>query len=87
MAIKCLNEGIDIPSIKRAYLLYSGGKSKEYIQRRGRILRKHKNKEVAHIHDYIVRVDGEFPKREIKRFNEYVLLAQNAEELKTFLGE
>lgn len=86
-AIKCLDEGVDIPSVKRAFLLYSGGQSKEYVQRRGRILRKFKGKEIAYIHDYIVRVDGVFPDREINRFKEYASVAKNKSELETFLGE
>lgn len=84
-AIRCLDEGVDIPTIKRAFLLYSGGKEKEYIQRRGRILRISDNKDIAYIHDYIVRVDNEFPLREIKRFNEYSSVAINKDELKNFL--
>ncbi len=86
-AIKCLDEGVNIPATRNAFLLYSGGKNKEYIQRRGRVLRKSKGKEKAFIYDYIVRVDGEFPNREIKRFNEYNSLATNKEENNDFIEE
>ncbi len=86
-AVKCLDEGVDIPATRNAFLLYSGGKSKEYIQRRGRVLRKSKGKEKAFIYDYVVRVDGEFPNREIKRFNEYNSLAINKEKNDKFIEE
>ncbi len=53
-AIRCLDEGIDIPSLKRAFILSSSTNPKEFIQRRGRILRRAKNKEFAEIYDFIV---------------------------------
>lgn len=53
-AIKCLDEGVDIPSVKDAYLLSSTSNPREFVQRRGRILRKHKNKSIANIYDFIV---------------------------------
>lgn len=40
IAIKCLDEGVNIPSIKTAFILASTTNPKEYIQRRGRVLRK-----------------------------------------------
>lgn len=53
-AIRCLDEGIDIPGLRRAFILSSGSNPKEFIQRRGRILRKSKNKEYAEIYDFVV---------------------------------
>ncbi|MGI6359477.1 MAG: DEAD/DEAH box helicase family protein [Acholeplasmatales bacterium] len=53
-AIKCLDEGVDIPSIKTAFILASSTNPREYIQRRGRVLRLHKNKSYSVIHDFIV---------------------------------
>lgn len=55
VAIKCLDEGVNIPSIKRAFILASTNNPKEYIQRRGRVLRtaKNFNKEYAEIYDFI----------------------------------
>jgi len=52
-AIKCLDEGVDIPQVKKAYILASSGNPREYTQRRGRILRKSENKEKAIIIDFI----------------------------------
>lgn len=39
LAIKCLDEGVDIPSATHALILASSQNPREYIQRRGRVLR------------------------------------------------
>lgn len=52
-AIKCLDEGVNIPAIKRAFILASSTNPKEYIQRRGRVLRRASGKEYAEIFDFI----------------------------------
>lgn len=53
VAIKCLDEGVNVPAIKTAFILASSANPKEYIQRRGRVLRKHPGKEYAEIFDFI----------------------------------
>lgn len=53
VAIKCLDEGVNIPSIKTAFILASSTNPKEYIQRRGRVLRKFPGKDYAVIYDFI----------------------------------
>ena len=53
VAIKCLDEGVNIPAIKKAFILASTTNPKEYIQRRGRVLRKYKGKEYAEIYDFL----------------------------------
>lgn len=53
VAIKCLDEGVNIPSIKTAFILASTTNPKEYIQRRGRVLRKSFGKDYAEIFDFI----------------------------------
>jgi len=53
VAIRCLDEGVNIPSIRTAFILASSTNPKEYIQRRGRVLRMHPGKSVAHIYDFI----------------------------------
>lgn len=53
VAIKCLDEGVNIPSIKTAFILASSTNPKEYIQRRGRVLRKFPGKNYAVIFDFI----------------------------------
>ena len=53
IAIKCLDEGVNIPQIKVAFILASTTNPKEYIQRRGRVLRLAEGKEYAEIYDFI----------------------------------
>lgn len=53
VAIKCLDEGLNIPGIKTAFILASSTNPKEYIQRRGRVLRRSPNKQYAYIYDFI----------------------------------
>lgn len=52
-AIKCLDEGVNIPGIKLAFLLSSSRNPKEFIQRRGRLLRKSPGKKEAVIYDFV----------------------------------
>lgn len=53
-SMKCLDEGVDIPRAEHAIFCSSTGNPRQFIQRRGRILRKHKDKNVAIIHDLVV---------------------------------
>ena len=54
IAMKCLDEGVDIPSAKIGIILASTTNPREFIQRRGRLLRRAKGKEIANIYDMIV---------------------------------
>lgn len=54
VAIKCLDEGIDIPATSHALILASSQNPREFIQRRGRILRRSENKNFAYLYDIIV---------------------------------
>lgn len=54
VSIKCLDEGVDIPSISHALILASSQNPRQFIQRRGRVLRKHNSKIFAEIHDALV---------------------------------
>lgn len=54
VSIRCLDEGVDIPSITHALILASSRNPREYIQRRGRVLRTAPGKDVAHVHDVVV---------------------------------
>ncbi len=53
VAIKCLDEGVNVPAIRTAFLLASTTNPKEYIQRRGRVLRRSLGKDHADIYDFI----------------------------------
>lgn len=57
VAIKCLDEGIDIPSANTAIIMASSTNPREYIQRIGRVIRQAKNKDRAYIYDFIIEPD------------------------------
>jgi len=89
-AIGCLDEGIDIPSIQRAIVLYSIDREKQFIQRRGRILRVPRGiSKVAEIFDVVILPHGttmgaaqteQLLTKELKRYRAFSDLALNAEE-------
>jgi len=54
VAIRVLDEGFDVPSCARAFLLASSTNERQFIQRRGRILRQYLGKKKAVIYDFIV---------------------------------
>lgn len=90
LAMKCLDEGVDIPEVENAVILASSTNEKQYIQRRGRILRK-KNKEdkkIANIYDFIVipqkfihEIEKNIFKRELVRIKEFLSCAKNKNEI------
>jgi superfamily II DNA or RNA helicase len=86
VAMRCLDEGIDIPLCKTAYIIASSNNPRQFIQRRGRILRKHPKKEKAVINDFFVSVpmidasnvyDTRHIRNEIRRVNEFSKLSMN----------
>lgn len=88
VAIKCLDEGIDIPSAMRAIVMASSTNPREYVQRIGRVIRQDRGKWDADIHDLILHpdlsgwTDSEFLKLEKRIFNKemdrVIDLARNA---------
>ncbi len=89
-AIRCLDEGINIPSIKSALILSSNDDYREFVQRRGRILRKYKGKNEATIYDVIVLPSYDlqaWAKIEFRRFLEYARLSLNWRELEPELND
>lgn len=54
VAIRCLDEGIDVPACRTAYLIASSRNPRQFVQRRGRILRRSPGKEFAKIFDFVV---------------------------------
>ncbi|PGZ09661.1 hypothetical protein COE30_07645 [Bacillus cereus] len=92
VAIKCLDEGVDVPSTKCAYFLASTSNPREFVQRRGRILRKSPGKVLAEIHDFIVLPEDideatftMIAKKELPRFAEFSSVAINQYEAKNVL--
>jgi len=54
VAIRCLDQGVDVPATRRAYILASSTNPREFVQRRGRILRKAEGKQFAQVYDFLV---------------------------------
>ena len=93
VAIRCLDEGVNIPSIRTAFILASSTNPKEYVQRRGRVLRKFPGKSHAVIFDFItlpIPLDDvdqydtdiiesvrSLAKREIVRMKDFAAIAEN----------
>jgi len=94
VAMKCLDEGVDIPPARKVILMASSGNPREYIQRIGRVIRRYPGKEEAIIYDIIVvpsfnelfpefrAMEWKIFKKEIKRY-EYIAMnsINNAEAL------
>jgi len=93
VAMKCLDEGVDVPPVKIAIILASTGNPRQYIQRRGRILRRFPGKEKAIIYDVIVvptlsgsvsldfwELERKMLEKELKRYKEFAHIAINAVE-------
>ena len=54
LAMKCLDEGVDVPPAKTGIIVASSGNPREYIQRIGRLVRRYPGKTSAKIYDFIV---------------------------------
>jgi len=103
IAIKCLDEGVNIPAINTAFILASTSNPKEYIQRRGRVLRLFPGKEHANIYDFItlpysledtssltqLQIDNVIGlvKNELQRCSEFSKLARNKYESESVINK
>ena len=58
LAKKVLDEGVDIPSIREAFIVASSTVEREWVQRRGRVLRVHPGKPWAIVHDFLALPPG-----------------------------
>lgn len=87
-SMKCLDEGVDVPRSELAIFCASTGNPRQFIQRRGRVLRTHPDKHVAIIHDLIVVPDNCFDaecfamernlvESELRRVRDFALLSEN----------
>lgn len=95
IAMKVLDEGIDVPACSTAYILASTKNPRQYVQRRGRVLRKFPGKTKATIHDFVVLPcpysKSIFGKKlyesELERVRDFSLLATNKIEIESHLQE
>lgn len=90
VAMRCLDEGVDIPPARMAILMASSGNPREYIQRIGRIIRRYPGKSEATIHDIIVipsqvglppevrELERRIFEKELKRYEEIAKTAINS---------
>lgn len=84
IAMKCLDEGVDIPDAQIGIILASTQNPREYIQRRGRILRTAPGKKRAYIYDLMVLPsmdrgsnNSTYWKKELERFEEFAKDSDN----------
>lgn len=90
VAIRVLDEGIDVPGIKTAFLMASTSNNRQYIQRRGRILRKQEGKHHAVIYDFIIKPpepNKGLLQKEIRRIVEIGKDCMNKGDVKEFLED
>lgn len=89
-SMKCLDEGVDVPRSELAIFCASTGNPRQFIQRRGRILRNHKDKKYAYIHDLVVvpevnsasesyQMERNLLESELKRVRDFALMSENAD--------
>jgi len=85
VAIRVLDEGVDVPVCDQAFILASTKNPRQYVQRRGRVLRKAEGKSKAVIHDFVVlpaigfnsTASKRLKESELERVDDFCLLAIN----------
>ncbi|WP_268245802.1 helicase-related protein, partial [Streptomyces chryseus] len=88
LSMRCLDEGVDVPAARTAYLVASSSNPRQFIQRRGRVLRRAPGKDFADIIDFIVvppegaedlhrETERRMVARELRRVAEFARLAEN----------
>lgn len=97
-SMKCLDEGVDVPRSELAIFCASTGNPRQFIQRRGRILRLHPDKHNAIIHDLVVvpeinsasecfKMERSLLASELKRVRDFANMSENADYAYTELSE
>ena len=97
-AMKCLDEGIDVPRTEMAIFCASTGNPRQFVQRRGRILRTHKDKPLAYIYDLVVipNIEKDSPyfnlersmlKKELERVIDFASLSTNSSYAENVLND
>ena len=97
-SMKCLDEGVDVPRSELAIFCASTGNPRQFIQRRGRVLRTHAEKRYAIIHDLVVIPDNNFDPscqdiekslvaNEIRRVRDFAVLSENCNDTLNVLDD
>ena len=96
VAIRCLDEGVDIPAVRTAVILASSTNPRQFVQRRGRVLRRYPGKDAAEIYDmlvvppkeaHITKSERSLVRKELLRFGEFADIALNSGEARTAVLE
>ncbi|MEM2942811.1 MAG: DEAD/DEAH box helicase family protein [Candidatus Bathyarchaeia archaeon] len=99
VAMKCLDEGVDVPPARMALLMASSGNPREYIQRIGRVIRRHPDKNQATIYDIVALPPlGDVPpelrdierriiRKEVQRYEEIARVAINNAQALAMISE
>ena len=99
VAVRCLDEGIDLPALRYGFFLASSTNPRQFVQRRGRLLRKAPGKHEAIIYDFVMEppelggemadeafnLERRFFARELKRIDEFCATAENGPSAKASL--
>ncbi len=98
VGIDMLDEGVDIPSADKAFLLSSSSNPKQFIQRRGRVLRKADNKKYAKIYDFLCfphvddklsdryKMEKSLVRNQLGRLKEFSQISLNAEKNENYIN-
>lgn len=96
VAMKVLDEGIDLPACKTAFILASTRNPRQYVQRRGRILRRYPGKLMAEIHDFVIcpaagyedtNASLSLRRAELERVRDFQLMSFNRTEVSRSLSD
>jgi DNA phosphorothioation system restriction enzyme len=93
VAVRCLDEGIDLPDMRVGFIMASSSNPRQFIQRRGRLLRNAPGKDFATIYDFVVlpafeeggsdhsfNIERNLIKRELERIIDFCKTADNGHE-------
>jgi len=95
VAMKILDEGIDVPACSKAFIIASTKNKRQYVQRRGRILRKSEGKQYATIYDFIIlphtdaseKASKRLLQSEYERVKDFLMSADNRTEIQNFIDK
>ena len=96
-SMKCLDEGVDVPRSEMAVFCASTGNPRQFIQRRGRVLRTHPDKHMAILHDLVVipevgstcdsyKMEQVLLRNELNRVKNFSMLSENPSFAQVELG-
>ena len=93
VAMKILDEGIDVPACSKAFIVASTKNKRQYVQRRGRILRKSQGKDFATIYDFVTlpnsiasdKSSRRLLDSEYERVKDFLMSADNRVDVQNFI--